>query len=164
MIAAVACCAMAQDELESSGVVRLYQSRLKPNQLLIEFNFFKRRQRLRQFQQWMLNPKADLLMLPDVTIAILIVLQLVLLVLPIIIIILMTIINVPNVPLVQLVLPAQSIPLIVPNRLAHLIIAQLVPLVRLHTFVPPVHQCSLNHQRQLKHLLPNYLAFILIPF
>jgi hypothetical protein len=164
MIAAVACGAMAQDELESSGVVRLYQSRLKPNQILIESNIFKRRQRLRQFQQWMLNRKADLLMLPDVTIAILIVLQLVLLVLPIIIIILMTIINVPNVPLVQLVLPAQSIPLIVPNRLAHLIIAQLVPLAHLHTFVPPVHQCSLNHQRQLKHLLPNYLAFILIPF
>ena len=76
-------------------------------------------------------------MLPDVTIAILIVLQLVLLVLLIIIIIL---IIVPNVHLIQLVLPVHPNPLAQPNRLAHLIIAQLVPLAHLHTFAPLAHQ------------------------
>ena len=152
MIAAVACCAMAQDELESSGVVRLYQSRLKPNQLLIEFNFFKRRQSLmKKFQQWRMNRKADLLMLPDVTIAILIVLQLVLLVLPIITILILII--VPNVHLIQLVLPAHPDPLAQSDRFIAKLIAQLVPLVRLHTFVPPAHQ-----------LPPNHLVCILIPF
>ena len=82
-------------------------------------------------------------MLPDVTIAILIVLQLVLLVLLIIIIIL---INVPNVHLVQLVLPVHPDPLARHLSLAHLIIAQLAPLAHLHTLVPLVLLLLHTHQ------------------
>ena len=89
---------------------------------------------LMKFQQWMnrlMKPKADLPMLPDVTIAILIVLQLVLLVLPIIIIIIL--INVPNVHLVQLVvLPA--CPPIEPLAHLHRLASSLALL-----YTPPPH-------------------------
>ncbi len=113
---------------------------------------------MKKFQQWMLNRKADLLILPDVTIAILIVL-------PIIIIIL---INVPNVHLIQLVLPAHPDPFAQPDRfIAQLSIriAQLVPLVRLHKLVPLV--LLLLHTHLAPPVLrwpPKNLAFILIPF